>query len=79
MKAHLGVGSECGLVHTLICTTAKVHDSVPMEELLYGREREINGDRAYVSQERHAKYKKVVRWRIQHKATKSKPLTERRK
>jgi IS5 family transposase len=77
MKAHVGADSEYGLVHTLVCTTAKVHDSVPMEELLHGSEREIYGDRAYVSQERQAKYEaQGKRWRVQHKATKSKPLTE---
>jgi len=38
MKAHIGVDTKSGLVHTLETTTAKVHDGCVMDKLLHGEE-----------------------------------------
>ncbi len=76
MKAHVGTDTETGVAHTLVTTTARVHDSVPMEELLHGEENNIYGDRAYVSQERKEKFEaRGMRWRVQHKAAPGADLT----
>jgi IS5 family transposase len=35
MKAHIGVDKENGLVHSLTCTSAEVHDSKMIDKLLH--------------------------------------------
>ena len=52
MKAHIGVDSKNGLVHSLVTTAANVHDSRPLPELLHGRETRVWGDSAYMGQKR---------------------------
>ena len=47
MKAHAGVDSDSGLVHSLVGTAAKCHDSTERENLLHGEETIIGGDKAY--------------------------------
>lgn len=77
MKAHIGVDSRYGLVHTVKTTTAKVHDSVMMGELLHGSEREVYGDKAYVNQERAKEFRDQGKaWRVTHKAPKGGDLTD---
>jgi hypothetical protein len=48
MKAHIGVDSKSGLVHSVVSTSANVHDSQPLAELLHGNETRVWGDSAYV-------------------------------
>jgi transposase, IS5 family len=50
MKAHIGVDSKTGLVHSLIATSANVHDSQALPDLLHGNETRIWGDSAYMGQ-----------------------------
>jgi IS5 family transposase len=50
MKAHIGVDSKTGLVHSLVTTAANVHDSQPLPQLLHGGETRIWGDSAYMGQ-----------------------------
>lgn len=50
MKAHIGVDSKSGLVHSLVATAANVHDSQPLAELLHGNETRVWGDSAYMGQ-----------------------------
>lgn len=50
MKLHVGVDPTHACVHTVKATTAKVHDSVPVLELVHARETFISGDKAYASQ-----------------------------
>ena len=38
MKAHIGVDSQTKIVHSVVATPAKVHDSVCLPELLHGEE-----------------------------------------
>lgn len=76
MKAHVGVDSKSGLAHTLVCTTASVHDSQVADQLLHGEEREVYGDKAYSSEERRQAFiSRGVRWRVCLKAARGKSLT----
>lgn len=49
MKAHIGVDSHSGLVHTAEITTARVHDAAVVENLLRGEESFALGGRGYAS------------------------------
>ena len=52
MKAHIGVDSHSGLVHTAEITTARVHDAAVVSNLLHGEETFALGDRGYASNKR---------------------------
>ena len=43
MKAHIGVDGDSSLVHSLVATKAKRHDSTQREALLHGEEQVIGG------------------------------------
>jgi transposase, IS5 family len=78
MKAHVGADTKTGVVHTVVCTTASVHDSVEMEELLHGKEAEIYGDKAYVNSEKQAIFEgNGVKWNINRKAKRGASLTKK--
>ena len=59
MKAHVGTDSSNGLIHSVECTSANVHDLTPLEKLLHGKEKVIYGDSAYISKEKREFYKKL--------------------
>ncbi|MDE1180159.1 IS5 family transposase [Paraburkholderia sp.] len=48
MKAHIGVDAESGLVHTVKCTPANVHDVTVAHALLHGKETVAFADAGYV-------------------------------
>jgi len=50
MKLHIGVDSQSGLVHSVVVTSANVHDKHALTSLLHGKERRVYGDSAYASQ-----------------------------
>jgi transposase, IS5 family len=52
MKAHVGVDSKEGIVHTAAATPANTSDSRVLPELLHGGERKVWGDGAYQGQGR---------------------------
>ena len=54
MKAHIGVDTAHGLVHTLEVTTGKVSDYSMAETLLHGDEATAHGDRGYADRTREA-------------------------
>jgi len=75
MKAHIGVDSKQGVVHSLCSTAASVADKHMLPELLHGDERKVWGDGAYQGQaeaihkaapkaqdmtSRRTKYKQIV-------------------
>ncbi len=75
MKAHVGVDSKAGIVHTAEATAANTADAKVLPELLHGNERKVWGDGAYQGQgkkirqkaphaqdmtSRRARYKQVV-------------------
>lgn len=47
MKAHIGVDSRTKLIHHVVATSANVHDSVVIGDLLHGEETRVWGDSAY--------------------------------
>ena len=47
-KAHVGVDSKTGLVHTVKTTAANVHDVTIMSDLLTGEETYVYGDSGYI-------------------------------
>ena len=78
MKAHIGVDSKTKLIHSVVATSANVHDKHPIPQLLHGRERRVYGDSAYASQ------KALIRQAAprakdftNRKASRHKPLTKR--
>ena len=80
MKAHIGVDSKSGLVHTVIATAANVHDSQPLPDLLHGNETRVWGDSAYMGQ------KQAIGKRAPHakdftnkRARRNRPLTDAEK
>ena len=47
MKAHIGVDSKTKLIHSVAVTSANVHDSTVLGDLLHGDETRVWGDSAY--------------------------------
>ena len=47
MKAHIGVDSETGIVHSLSTTAANAHDVTEAHHLLHGSEKVVWGDAGY--------------------------------
>lgn len=58
MKAHIGVDSGNGIVHSLSTTTASVHDSQVMDQLLHGKEKALFADKGYTNEKAKAKARK---------------------
>jgi transposase, IS5 family len=50
MKVHIGVDSQTGLTHSVSITSANVHDSQELPNLLHGNETRLYGDSAYLGQ-----------------------------
>lgn len=77
MKAHIGTDSRTGLAHTVVCTTASMHDSTQSAELLHGDEKEIYGDKAYADEAKAAQARaNNIAWRVHCKAVRGRALTE---
>jgi transposase, IS5 family len=47
MKVQLGVDKDSGLIHSVVTTSAKVHDLIPVAELLHGDEEVVYADAGY--------------------------------
>ena len=76
MKLHVGTDTKHGLAHSAAVTTAKIHDSRMLEQLLHGRERALYGDSAYINGVRQQTYqRRGVDWRIQRRGKRDAPLT----
>ena len=54
MKAHIGVDTGSGLVHTVTGTAANVADVVEVPNLLHGKEKHVFGDAGYIGAEKRA-------------------------
>ncbi len=50
MKAHIGVDSKSGIVHSVCTTAASVADKHMLPDLLHGEERKVWGDGGYQGQ-----------------------------
>lgn len=75
MKAHIGVDTKTGVIHTTTATAASVHDSQVLDDNLHGNETRVYGDSAYRGQEEkiHAIGAKDF---TQKRAYRNKPLSE---
>jgi IS5 family transposase len=77
MKAHIGVDSQTKLVHSVVATSANVHDSVVIGDLLHGEETRVWGDSAYTGQtETITDHAPRARDFTQQKASRYRKLTE---
>ncbi len=47
MKVHIGVDKDSGLIHSVVVTSANVHDLTPAADLLHGDEEVVYGDAGY--------------------------------
>lgn len=75
MKAHVGSDVR-GFVHTLLGTTAKVHDSVVFPHLLHGEETAIFGDKAYAKDEHKRQARAAgVYWGVTDRARRGQGLS----
>lgn len=75
MKLHVGTDKR-GLAHSAVVTTAKVHDSVMLEQLVHGAETSLYGDRAYINDWKQRQYEaRGVSWNIQRRGRRGAPLT----
>lgn len=76
LKLHVGTDTG-GLAHSAVVTTAKVHDSRMLEQLLHGGEQAIYGDRAYTNRAKRRNYlNRGIDWRIQRRGGRKHPLRE---
>jgi len=79
MKAHVGTDQR-GTVHSLSTTAANVADINELPKLLHGQEREVFGDQAYWNEfHRQCAKGSGIRYRINRRGTRSKPLSEYQK
>ena len=82
-KAHIGVDSKSGLVHSLEVTAANVHDVTMTSELLSGEEEIVYGDSGYIGAEKRDdaitrnKHGKKIKYRINRKPSQIKLLSKK--
>lgn len=76
MKAHTGTDAHFGLVHTLRCTAANVHDVVQANSLLHGDETDVFADAGYQGADERADAVAGKRWHIAMKRSKRKALDQ---
>ena len=77
MKGHIGVDSRTKIIHSVEVTSANVHDSKVMGELLHGEETRVFGDSAYASQKaRIQEASPGAKDFTQKRAYKNRPLTK---
>lgn len=78
MKTHIGVDSQSKLIHSVVVTSANVHDSQVLEDLLHGNEQRVYGDSAYTGQKTKIKAKAKDAKDFTHKrGRRNHPLTEK--
>jgi transposase, IS5 family len=80
MKAHIGVDSKTKLIHSVVATSANVHDSVVVKDLLHGDETRIWGDSAYTGKkDSMTEVAPMARDFTNRKGYKNHPLSEEEK
>lgn len=80
MKAHIGVDSTSGLVHSCEITTAKVADKQMFADLLHGKEKAVFGDKGYVSKEdKHYARDAEIYWGVLDRRGPHKELSTKQK
>lgn len=75
MKAHIGVDAQSGLVHTVIGTSANVHDVTQAQALLHGEESDVFGDAGYQGVEKREENLELpVNWHVAMRPSKRRAL-----
>ena len=64
MKAHIGVDASSGIVHTVVTTSANVHDVTQAHLLLHGEEKIAYGDSGFVGVEKRKESNQNVQWHV---------------
>lgn len=79
MKAHIGVCTKGKpLVHSVECTSASVHDSQKLKDLLHGDESVVYGDKAYADEQKKEQLEaEGIKWNVMEKAKRGKSLTKK--
>ncbi|MBA3916249.1 MAG: IS5 family transposase [Acidobacteriales bacterium] len=75
MKAHIGVDTDSGLVHTVVTTPANEADIEVVEELLHGRETTVHADAGYTGADKRVMRKNLT-WKIATKRGKLKEMPD---
>jgi IS5 family transposase len=76
MKAHVGTDTHRGLAHSIVVTSAAVHDSQVMDDLLHGEEQAVYGDKAYSNTGKSTEFEaQGIEWHIDRKGSPWHPLT----
>lgn len=79
MKVHVGTDKR-GVVHSMMATHAATADITQMDTLLHGQERTIFGDQAYWKEGDRQRFRAAgVRYRVNRRGTKQRPLTDHQK
>lgn len=80
MKAHIGIDSDTGAIHSLETTSAKVHDKKKFDDLMHGKERAKFGDKGYYDEELKKEARKTgIYWGILDKGKRNNPLSSSQK
>ena len=75
MKAHIGVDTDSGLVHTVVTTPANEADIEVVDELLHGRETTVHADAGYTGADKRV-VRKNLTWKIATKRGKLKAMPD---
>ena len=75
MKAHIGVDTDSGLVHTVVTTSANEADVEVVDELLRGKESSVHADAGYTGADKRV-IRKNLTWQIAVKRGKIKAMPD---
>ena len=76
MKAHIGMDSQSGLVHTVTGTAANVSDISQTHALLHGEENEVYADAGYLGVDKREEIPSGISWHIAQRRSKIKQMAE---
>lgn len=78
MKAYIGVDSRSKLIHSVVVTSANVHDSQVLGDFLHGDEGRVYGEFAYTGQKSRIQKSAPAAKDFTHKrARRNHPLTDK--
>ena len=75
LKAHIGVDTDSGLVHTVVTTAANEADVTLVDELLHGKETEVHADAGYTGADKRVDDDRIT-WKIAAKRGTIKAMDE---
>jgi len=76
MKAHIGMDSQSGLVHTVTGTAANVSDISQTHALLHGEEKQVYADAGYLGVNKREEIPSGISWHIAQRRSKIKQMAE---